>query len=145
MHAIWGATEDDVWLARSESLGRLQNGAYSDVDTAAGVSDVHGTAKDDVWAVGEAGVKHFDGTKWSPVTFPVTGSSRYDQPNRVTALSKDEVIVTTGDGDVYRFENGAFVKETRPSAPKSAVQIGRIGNEAWVIDGASIARLAPKK
>jgi hypothetical protein len=145
VHAIWGASEADVWLARSETLGRLVNGTYQDADPT-GASDVNGTASDDVWAVGPSGVRHFDGATWSDVPFPETGPTQFHKPGSVVALSKDEVLVTTRMGDVYRYDGTTFAKEERPSAPERAATIGKIGkDEAWIVGAATIARLAPEK
>ena len=139
--AIWGASDDDVWLARSGGLGHLSAGVYSDVD-ATPVRDVHGTAKDDVWTVTDSGIRHYDGAKWSDVSFPGGGGTS-DAPRTLTALSKDEVVVTTYS-NVYRYDGTAFVKESRASAPKSASSVGRIGkSEAWLVGSDAIARLAP--
>ncbi|MBS2014848.1 MAG: hypothetical protein JST00_18305 [Deltaproteobacteria bacterium] len=141
VNAIWGASEDDVWLARSSGLGHLVNGTYDDADSGA-FSDVHGSAKDDVWAVSKTGLQHYDGSSWKDVSFP-GGTS--DPPRTVTALSKDEVIVTTYS-DVYRWDGSAFVKESRSGAPKSVGKVGRIGkNEAWLASSTEIGRLAPTK
>ncbi|HVH45167.1 MAG TPA: hypothetical protein VM925_22600 [Labilithrix sp.] len=141
---IWGATEDDVWLARSEGLGHFVGGKYEDTDPNPYV-DVHGSAKDNVWAVGANGVRRFDGTQWSEVTFPL-GSSRYDGPSSVSVLSSDEVVVTTGDGKIYRYDGTTFVLDSRANAPKSAGTVGHIGkDETWLVGTTSIGRLAPKK
>lgn len=142
VNAVWGASDDDVWLGRSEGLGRLVGGSYQDVD-ATGTFSLSGTAKDDVWAVGETGVRHYDGKAWKSVTFP-SGSGSSDAPRTVTALSKDEVIVTTYS-NVYRWDGSAFVKESRSGAPTSSVKAARIGKEAWFVSSSAIARLAPAK
>lgn len=139
--AIWGSSDTDVWLARSSSLGHLVNGTYDDEETGI-YNDVHGTAKDDVWAVTKTGVRHYDGSSWKDVTWP-GGSS--DAPRTITALSKDEVIVTTYS-NVYHWDGSAFVKESRTGAPTSVGKVGRIGkNEVWLASTKEIGRLAPTK
>lgn len=140
VNGIWGASEDDVWLGRSEGLGHLAGGKYEDVDSTP-TFDIHGTAKDDVWAVVQNGVRHYDGSSWKSVTFPGTGTS--DGPQTVTALSKDEVVVTTRS-NVYRYDGSTFVKDARSGAPSSAAAVGHIGkNEAWFASSTAIGRLAP--
>lgn len=141
--ALWGASEDDVWIGRPKSLARLKDGTYSDEGGMAfGLS---GTASDDVWAVrGMAGVSHFDGTDWSPV--PVPDAILSDAPDKVYALSKDEVIVTTkAVASLWRYDGKAFVEEDRPSAPSYGRVMAVIGDEAWFVEKTSITRLAPKK
>jgi hypothetical protein len=135
---IWGADENDVWLARSEGLGRLVKGVYEEVDSNP-VTAVHGSAKDDVWTISAAGARHFDGSTWTDVALPGGGS---DEPRTLNALAKDEVIVTTYS-NVYRWDGSAFVKESRPKAPAASVSnVARIGKEAWAVTGTSIHRLA---
>ncbi|MEA2748074.1 MAG: hypothetical protein QOI41_2217 [Myxococcales bacterium] len=138
---IWGASEDDVWLARSGALGHLVAGVYQDVDMNP-VTDVHGTAKNDVWTISDTGARHFDGTNWTDIAIPTSGESS-DKPQSITALAKDEVIVTTYSA-VYRWDGTAFTKESRTNAPSTSVSmVGRVGTEAWVVTGTSISRLAP--
>lgn len=139
---VWGSSEDDVWLARSEGLGHLVSGVYEDTSEPA-ASDVHGTAKDDVWTITASGVRHYDGKSWKAVTFP-GGSGTSDKPRSLTALSKDEVIVTTYS-NVYRYDGSAFVKDARASAPTTTSEVGRIGkDEAWLATSTAISRLAPQ-
>jgi hypothetical protein len=140
VYGIWGASEDDVWLARGNGLGRLVAGTYQDVDQNP-VTDVHGTAKDDVWTISDTGARHFDGAKWTDVTLPSSGSS--DKPRTLTALAKDDVIVTTYS-NVYRWDGTSFAKDSRTNAPATSVStVGRVGTEAWAVTSASISRLAP--
>lgn len=139
--AIWGASQTSSSLARSSSLGHLVNGTYDDEESGS-YYDVHGTAKDDVWAVTKNGVRHYDGSSWKDVAFP-GGTS--DAARTVTALSKDEVIVTTYS-NVYHWDGSAFVKESRAGAPTTVGRVGRVGkNEVWLASSKEIGRLAPTK
>ena len=139
---IWGSSENDVWLARSEGLGHITSGAYQDVD-ATPARAIDGTAKDDVWLTTDSGVRHFDGSKWSDVSFPSSGGTS-DSPRSLAVLAKDEVVVTTYS-KVYRYDGTGFVADTRASAPKTTTTVGRIGNEAWLVTSDAISRLAPAK
>jgi hypothetical protein len=80
---FWGTTAVNVWAACSDSfygktLLMRRNGpddwSADPVATPLSLQAIHGTAANDVWAVGNvsqrAGVLHWDGTAWTPVALP---------------------------------------------------------------------------
>lgn len=137
--AVWGASADDVWIARGEGLGHLAGGKYEDAGLPS-IGDVHGSAKDDVWAVGrQAGVRRFDGTKWSTVAFPGDATRLAS----VHAFAKDDVVVLAEK--TYRWDGAAFTVDARPNAPKSTSERARVGkDEAWFFGDGKLYRLAPE-
>lgn len=144
--SVWGASADDVWIARSEGgLGHLVGTTYEDAGLDI-TSDVHGTAKDDVWAVGKgAGVRHYDGKAWTEVPLPVKGATGA----RVDAFAKDDVLVlaetSTYRYEPFRYDGKAFVADTRPGAPKTtSLKRAHVGSETWIVGDGTLHRLAPE-
>jgi hypothetical protein len=74
--AIWGASASDVWIA---DLGQLAHWDGTKVDvtpfTNTDLRALWGTSSSDVFAGGALGtLLHFDGTVWTPVRLPATGT-----------------------------------------------------------------------
>ncbi len=69
---------------------------------------VHGTAADDVWAVGERGlVFHFDGRAWTRVDVGVL-----EELNDVFAVSRTDVWVVGDNGSIAHFFDGLWTRVT---------------------------------
>lgn len=98
LYGVWGASESEVWAVGGSPLGNGPNDVLLKFDGAAwavvpspeplGVAlfKVWGSARDDVFVVGQQGVVlHYDGSAWSRQTSPtrstlltVTGRSKTD-------------------------------------------------------------------
>jgi hypothetical protein len=91
IYAIWGTGANDIWAA-GNGVMMYNNGTRWVVIPGAwaGVTDIHGTATDDVWAVGGTygEINHFDGRRWSKV--PAINENW----NSVWAQARDNVYVT---------------------------------------------------
>lgn len=91
IYAIWGTGPNDIWAA-GNGVMMYNNGTRWVVipGSWAGVTDIHGTATDDVWAVGGTygEINHFDGRRWSKV--PAINENW----NGVWAQARDNVYVT---------------------------------------------------
>ena len=137
--SVWGASTDDVWISRSGGLGHLVAGKYEDGVLPA-VGEVHGSAKDDVWAIGkDVGVQHYDGSKWSSVEFAGDKTKLVS----VHAFAKDDVVVVADK--VYRYDGKSFTVDTRANAPKVASKHTSVGSdEAWYLADGQLVRLAPE-
>ncbi|MET0342751.1 MAG: hypothetical protein ABW252_17220 [Polyangiales bacterium] len=61
------------------------------------IMDMHGTAPDDLWAVADRGVSHFDGKTWSPPDRWLDSTS-WGGPDRIWAVRRDDVWAATASG-----------------------------------------------
>jgi len=77
--ALWSSGEDDVWVADSDDIYRLQDGEWTDVHTHPGTSfdAICGTSRDDIWVVEGLGafndgptLVHWDGQRWTEQPVP---------------------------------------------------------------------------
>jgi hypothetical protein len=93
-----------------------------------------------VWAVsGVAGVRRYDGTKWSTVTFP--GDAM--RIAGLHAFAKDDVEVLADKP--YRWDGAAFTVDARPNAPTKTSKGAHVGkDEAWFVGDGQLYRLAPE-
>lgn len=79
--AVWGARDDDIWLGgrcATDGMARWNGAEWTRVvapcssDASGFITGIHGSAADDVWAVGGRGfAQHWDGLRWleqSPAT-----------------------------------------------------------------------------
>jgi hypothetical protein len=144
LYGIWGADGNELWAVGGyvfprvgpPTLLRLGPGGGAVVaELPAGVIaqgtffKVWGTARDDVWVVGELGmVLRYDGSVWSRVELPST-------PRLVTihGRSKDDLVVVGGVSQALILEGGAagFVdRSPGPYAILSGVFVGPDG-ESW--------------
>jgi hypothetical protein len=108
LNAVWGAAPDDIWVVgRGISGGgtiRHWNGdAWSLVYTVSQeLKGVHGTATNDVWAVGNGGtLLHWNGSAWSSIPSDVIGNGFVG----VWSNGANDVWAV-GDGGTIRHWNG---------------------------------------
>lgn len=81
LHAVWGASADDVWAVGNLGVILHWTGTawapYADSPTKATLYDVWGRSASDVYAAGANGVLiHFDGTGWSVLRANTTSNLR---------------------------------------------------------------------
>jgi len=79
LNAIWGNASNDIWIAYSGGNGGMHYDGHTWQTTIAGPGGdstaMHGTATDDIWCVGLAGLMtHFDGGAWSAKPANTTAS-----------------------------------------------------------------------
>jgi len=123
-YAIWGSGPNDVWMvgakgATGTSFASHTNGVsatdggmpvWTEVDTAtfSVLRSIHGTASNDVWAVGHTGtIRHYTGgPTWEIVDSPTSHNLR-----GVWAAAADDVWAVGENGTVLHYDG----KEWKPS------------------------------
>jgi hypothetical protein len=120
MHAIWGATPNDIWAVGDG--GRIQHfdGARwanaADLAWVGAMTGIWGSGPRDVWAVGDVGAARWDGAAW-------LGASPCDPPFGVRLAG----VWGSGAGDVWAAD------DTRPAGT------------AWRFDGRAWSFQTPGK
>jgi hypothetical protein len=123
LFGVWGASADEAWAVGGSPLGNGENDVILRWDGAAwsrmpiampldvAYFKVWGSARDDVWIVGEQGVAlHFDGTAWTRVMTPTRSTLL-----TVAGRGKDEVWAVGGPPAVLlRWDGSAWQNETLP-------------------------------
>jgi hypothetical protein len=91
------ADADGTWFAVPSGLWRLTDAGWDaspwDVRD---VLSISGTAADDVFAVSDEGVVHFDGQRWTPVRLPVPDATFVAvaaSPRRVVFVGDDQYVL----------------------------------------------------
>src|SRR6185503_4793610 len=93
LNTVWGADQNDIWIAGASGAGMRWDGTtLRDAPFPTTIYNLHGTARDDVWAVGATGILHYDGNTWTPATG--CGSGMY--MGSVRALSRTNVWASGG-------------------------------------------------
>jgi len=93
--AVWGSAANDVWLGTE--LGELYHydgstiSAFDRETFALPIVAIHGTGADDVFALSEHQLAHFDGRRWSSVAVPGDYVMRdvWAHPERVFVVGFD--------------------------------------------------------
>src|SRR6185295_811924 len=98
------------------------------------LGDVHGTGRDDVWAVGLGDVLHWDGQSWSvnarfgdEATFAGVWASG---PTDVWAVASDP---TSGGGSIRHWDGTAWTVALRIDAGGLSDVWGSAPNDVWVV------------
>ena len=138
VRAIWGTGPSSVWAvgANLETLGpagavlHWDGARWSEVfRTQEILQDVHGSAPDDVWAVGPLTVAHFDGSAWRLDETASALLIRQDSSERVAVTARDDVWIASGqtvlrwNGAAWRSEDagaGGLIMDIWASGPDSA-------------------------
>lgn len=131
LHAVFDAGPSDVWLGGDGGTLLHGNGqtfaasAPTNADSTLDVTDIHGTAPNDVWLTGGnaagAVVAHFDGNAWSPLRI-LAGANASAPGARVWAVAPNDVWVLTryavaGAFDYWHFDGATWTE--RVGAPSS--------------------------
>lgn len=124
LYGVWGASASEVWAVGGSPLGNAENDVILRFDGTSWARvavaqpldvayfKVWGSARDDVWIVGQQGVVlHFDGNSWSRVQTPtratlltVTGRSA----NEVWAVGGPPAVLLRWDGTAWHDEQPPF-------------------------------------
>ncbi len=127
--AMVGSVAAQVWPTAPSAALKWRNYYPS-------FKEVDGTSASDVWAMGNAGrIEHFDGTSWTDVPSPVSGSAN------ITAL--DMISATDGwaftvDSDILHYVSGSWANVgTLPNSShiQSVAMISAA--EGWAVGDAS--------
>jgi hypothetical protein len=100
LHAIWGATPDDVWAVGAN--GRTvhwdgQKWNLIDSNFPITLRGLYGLAADDMWAVGNEGtILHFDGDAWTPWS-----SGSVATFYEIDGDGEDHVVIVGDLGSIY--------------------------------------------
>jgi hypothetical protein len=144
--AMWGPSPDRVFIAAETSIAAWDGKAWSVTPVAASgrVRALHGTAPDDVWAVGEVAegarkialALHFDGKEWKRSTLAV------EQPlSTVYARSRQEVYAAGAQGSLVKWDGSAWqVIAGLPAASVTQVFAPAAGPLLVNVDQRRIAR-----
>ena len=138
INVIWGASSDDIWAAASFATlhwdGRTweENGPYSSVNYA-----LFGTARDDVWLLGNQGeVTHYDGTRWNKLA-SVPGAVFYGG----WAASRTLAYAVGAGGGIYRWDGATWQKVNSPTTANLLGVWGSSATDLWAVgNGGAIVR-----
>ncbi len=158
LYGVWGASDDELWAVGGYVFPRTGEPTLVRLTPTGGevVADlpsevlgngtffkVWGTAKDDVWVIGEMGrIVHYDGATWSRVDLGAT-------PRLVTihGSSADDIVIVGGASQAVILEHtaaGFTDKSPGPYALLSGVWVAPDGS-AWAAGmlGQVMRRSAP--
>lgn len=130
-----------VWLSTNGGTVLFWNGEHTSGTSFPtvniGLQAIHGTAADDLYAVGANRIFHFDGAAWTQETVPVvvTGglSVVHAAGGRVWAAGRNGVVLSRGPGGVWSQLILA------PSSTSEVVSLSTVGNTlvAVLLDGST--------
>lgn len=100
VRAVWGVSENDIFIALKNSILSYDGDSWSELTTStAELYDLWASSSEDVYAVGRNGVVlHYDGESWSSTVL-----DRSPNLEAIWGISKDEVYVA-GEKYVFRFD-----------------------------------------
>ncbi len=104
LRAAFSAGPDDLWVVGYGVLGRFDGTSWTFEQVSEGLGAVHGSAADDVWAVGDPAVAlHYDGAGWLRV--PVDTGWR--NPRGVWVAGRSDAWLV-GDGLLMHWDGTAW-------------------------------------
>jgi hypothetical protein len=159
LHAVWGSSESDVWIAAGEALGTVLDPATQGVllhydgktwslgyqlDGFGDITGVWGTAHDDVWAVASGGtstiasdwrgtILHYNGAGW--LAMP---TENLEPPGfrGVCGFGADDVwmigVAPSINSKNVHWDGRAF---SAPSEAQSAALFCVPGDGVWLVSG----------
>ena len=131
LFAVWGTGPQDIWAGGSSTM-MYNNGTRWVVipgNWDGGVMDIHGSATDDVWAVG-GDVHHFDGRRWTEVP------SINENWNSVWAGAPDNVYVTGhAFGNTVRWNGTAWETVFAPAYGRTFTGVWGAGEDDVFVAG----------
>lgn len=130
---IWASGPDDVWIGGTTT--RRWTGAVLTTPVAftLRITDFHGTARNDAWAVDIQRVWHFDGTTWA---ISYTGFSM----RRVWAIARDDVWIGGIDGHVAHYDGTKWTDETLGTTDDVSALWASGPGEVWAGAGSQLWR-----
>ncbi|HYR12532.1 MAG TPA: hypothetical protein VEQ60_32385, partial [Longimicrobium sp.] len=134
VYTVWGTGSNDIWAA-GNGVMMYNNGTRWVVIPGSwnGVTDIHGTATDDVWAVGGSNgeINHFDGRRWSKV--PAINENW----SGVWAQARDNVYVTGhAFGTTLRWNGASWDTVFAPAHGRTFTGVWGFGeNDVFVAGG----------
>jgi len=132
---LWGSSASDVWAAVSYSpstgqtlvhLLHYDGNQWNDVDPKSTPFKLHGSAADDIWAVGHGSLQHFDGASWSP-RLSVTD----DTLMGMWARSDNDAFAVDSAGRVLHWDGSHWSAKQTPATFLSSVT-GTADDDVWV-------------
>jgi hypothetical protein len=108
---VWGTRSSDLWVVgEATTIWHRAGTTWSRVDTTklggATLRTVTGCAVNDVWAVGDRSVLHFDGTVWSAAL-----SGLFADVNGVACLGVGSTAIVGSGGSKQRLVDGKWIDE----------------------------------
>ena len=136
---VWAASPSDAWAA--DFFGHLYhwNGqSWLDTPTAAqfyGVSGVWGTSSNDVWADGEFGIEHWDGTSWS-----ITPRGGYLLLQEIWGTSSNDVWALGGGFTLEHWDGSRWSEITQEEQCCDFTHAwGAAPNDVWAVSDSGFA------
>lgn len=135
LYAIWGLDVVNIWAGGCGGTLITYDGVTWKPDTGVAAADtscfrgVHGTAKNDVWAVSDNSTWHWDGTSWTKAATVAGGTGVY-------ARAKDDVWVTAGNA-VRHFDGATWTTLATDTNDTLYGVIALTGNNAVFVGGSS--------
>jgi hypothetical protein len=131
MLSVWGSGPDDVYFGGLRCLVHWDGSRFEETSVVSDVDAIGGTARDDVWAVGNGHVSHFDGTTWT--------SARDDGAwwTSVAAIARDDVWIA-GQGRLSHFDGTAWTPFELPEAARRTGVSGLVArgpDDVWGVAG----------
>lgn len=111
LRALWGASDNDVWVVGDGGLILRWNGidvTRVDSPTYADLSDVWGSGPGDVWATGYGALLHWDGARWSSWTSTVTDAHLNDVWGTDAGSGGPDVWAVGLGGTILRRAHGSW-------------------------------------
>ena len=148
---LWGASPGDVWLASDGSdiaLRRHRNGSGAFVEVSVDgsgrfyIEDLDGSAPNDVWAITNDKVLHFEGAVWRPL---VPQPSTDIQFKAIWSASPRDVWLVANYGGIQHFDGTAWSVVTSTDFSVTTNDVWGSGpDDLWIVgNGGTIFRRAP--
>ena len=135
VRAIWGSSATDVWIAQrtSTNLHRWDETSWTAYALPKQIVDLWGTAPDDVWAIAEDDIYHWDGSSWSDLSNPGLSNIKF-----VGGTSGSDVFAFGSSGGMALFA-GSFIPSLKPARFSSPTDswtspTGRL----WIVSGSGV-------
>jgi hypothetical protein len=134
LFAVGGSSKTDVWVGTSDALLHFdgQHWQTHDLPEALEVRSIWASARDDVWAFGNAPegevstVLHFDGSTWKSRALPSPALVR-----DVWGASRDDVWAVGSRGKLFRWDGGAWTQQPSPVTHELHSVWGSAADDVW--------------
>ena len=135
LHAVWGASENDVWMGGDKGTLLHWNGAsfaaFSSGDDTP-ITAIQGKGAGDIWAVAGRRLLHWNGVAWTSIPMPV------DYATDVWSAGPNDTWVTGNSQGIWHWNGSAWRNE--PEGAFLSSLFGTSGNDVWFVGEAGAIR-----